>query len=133
MQKLTLFAAIFAFAPALAWADSATVGSGAKSQITTHMRYDRECGASRVEIKFLKAPEHGAMTYASKPIVVAAKFARGGAQPEQCIGKTMEGVAVYYQSKPGFAGQDSFSYRRFNPNDDKDRFNADISYTITVK
>ena len=107
--------------------------SGAKAQISTHMRYDRECGASRVAITILKAPEHGTMSYAPKPIVVAAKSARGIAQPAQCIGKTVEGVAVYYESKPGFTGQDSFSYRRFNPNDENDRFNADISYTITVK
>ena len=42
-------------------------------------------------------------------------------------------MAVFYQSKPGFAGKDSFRYRRFNPNDAKDRFNVELSYDVTVK
>ena len=45
----------------------------------------------------------------------------------------MEGVAVYYQSKPGFVGQDSFRYQRLNPRDAGDKFNKEVSYTITVK
>ncbi len=133
MRKLALFATILVFAPAFAWADSATVASGAKTRITTHSRYDRECRASRVEIKIITPPAHGTVTSGPAPFVVAAKTARGGDQPEQCVGKTVEGVAVYYQSRPDFVWQDSFRYRRVNPTDANDRFNADISYTITVK
>ena len=40
---------------------------------------------------------------------------------------------IYYQSKAGFVGNDSFRYLRFNPANAKDRFNAEVSYTITVK
>jgi hypothetical protein len=49
------------------------------------------------------------------------------------VGKTVQGVAVFYQSKPGFVGNDSFRYLRFNPADAKDRFNAEVSYSLTVK
>jgi hypothetical protein len=45
----------------------------------------------------------------------------------------IEGVAVYHQSKPGFVGQNSFRYLRFNPNNAADRLNGEITYTITVK
>jgi hypothetical protein len=48
-------------------------------------------------------------------------------------GKTVEGVAVYYQSEPGFVGQDQFRYLRLNPKDGGDKFNMEVSYTITVK
>jgi hypothetical protein len=133
MRRLIMFAGIWLLTPTLVWADSATVASGVKSQITTHMRYDNQCKPSRVVIKVLAAPANGSVTSEPKGIVVQAQSARGVQQSSQCIGKTVPGVAIYYQSKPGFVGQDSFRYRRFNPDNDADRFNADISYTVTVK
>ena len=44
-----------------------------------------------------------------------------------------ESATVIYQSKPGFVGQDSFRYLRLNPRDAGDKFNTEVSYTITVK
>jgi hypothetical protein len=43
------------------------------------------------------------------------------------------GVAIFYQSKPGFVGADSFRYRRSNPGDANDRFNMEILYRVTVQ
>jgi hypothetical protein len=128
-----VFAAVWLFTPTLVWADSATVASGVKSKITTHMRYDSQCKPSRVAINILAAPANGTVTSEPTDIVVKPVSARGASQASQCIGRKVDGVAVYYQSKPGFVGQDSFRYRRFNPNDAADRFNSEISYTITVK
>ena len=45
----------------------------------------------------------------------------------------MTGVAIFYQSKPGFVGTDGVRYRRFNPADDNDRFNMEILFNVTVK
>jgi hypothetical protein len=114
-------------------AESATVPSGVKSQITTHMSFDAECKPYRVVIEILTAPTNGTLTTEPKDIVVPAVTLRAGQQPSQCVGKTIMGVAISYQSKAGFVGQDSFKYHRSTPDRPQDRSSGDISYTITVK
>jgi hypothetical protein len=133
MRTIILTAAVWVFAPVFAWADSATVKSGEKSEITTHMRYDTRCQTNRVAIKIVALPENGTVTTEAKPIVVPADAMRGVAQQSPCVGKTVEGVVVYYQSKPGFVGQDRFRYQRLNPRDPGDKFNQEVSYFITVE
>jgi hypothetical protein len=119
-------------APASAWAESATVTSGTKSQITTHMRADNQCNSVPVVIEILAKPANGAVAVEPKDVVIQPVTSRGGEQPSKCVGKTVKGVAVFYQSKPGFAGQDSFRYRRTSEIG-RDRASGEISYTVTVK
>jgi hypothetical protein len=119
-------------APTFAWAETATVTSGTKSQITTHMRFDNQCNAIPVVIEILAKPANGTVTTESKDIVVRAATPRGGEQPSKCVGKTVGGVAIFYQSKAGFTGQDSFRYRRTSESRG-DRSSGEISYTVTVK
>jgi hypothetical protein len=133
MRKIMLFAAIVVFTPTLVSADSATVASGVKSAITTHTRYDSRCQSSPVTIKISAAPANGTVTAETKSVVVPPESDRGIAQQSPCVGKTIDGVVVYYQSNPGFVGQDSFRYQRLNPKDAGDPFNMEISYAITVK
>ena len=133
MGKTVLAAALWVVSTSLAAAETRTAQSGVKTQIATHSRYDRECRPSRVEIKVVTAPTNGTLTSEPKDLVVPAQNAKGEKQPSQCVGKTIQGVAVFYQSKPGFVGEDSVRYRRFNPADPKDRFNAEFTFTITVK
>ena len=97
------------------------------------MRYDMRCQATPVAIKIVAPPANGTVTTEPKSIVIPSESDRGLKQQSPCVGKTVEGVAIYYQSKPGFVGQDSFRYLRLNPKDPGDRFNSNISYTITVK
>jgi len=131
MRNTVWLAAILVLLPTLGWALTAAVPSGAKTQIATHFRVDGQCRPSLVAITVLTAPANGTVTSEPKDIVVPAKNSKGEVQ--KCVGKTVAGVAVFYQSKPGFAGKDSFRYRRFNPNDAKDRFNVELSYDVTVK
>jgi hypothetical protein len=133
MRKILLLAAVWVFAPTLVSADSATVESGVKSEITTHMRYDSRCQSGPVSIRITAAPANGTVTAETKSIVVPAQSDRGVPQQSPCVGKTVDGVAIYYRSEPGFVGQDSFRYQRLNPKDPGDRFNMEINYTITVK
>jgi len=128
----SLFAAAWILMPTLAAADSVTVQSGVESEIANHVRYGSNCQANRVEIRILTEPANGTVTVKPKSIVVTAQSGRGVPQPSHCFGKTMQGVAVYYQSKPGFVGQDSVRYQRLNPRDAGDRFNAEVDYTIMV-
>jgi hypothetical protein len=133
MRTVVLAAAVSALVPAFASAESATVASGVKSEVTTHMRYDTRCQSSPVSIKILAAPANGTVTTEPKSIVVPEQADRGMPQQSPCVGKTMDGVAIYYQSKPGFVGEDRFRYLRLNPKDAGDNFNTEVSYTITVK
>ena len=121
-------------APTAVWAQStATVASEVKSQITTHMSTDAQCNPFRVVIETLAAPANGTLTAEPKDIVIPATTPRAGQQPSKCVGKTVAGVAIFYQSKPGFVGQDSFRYRRSTPDRPGDRAAGEIGYTITVK
>ena len=119
--------------PTLVWAESATVASGVKSQITTHLSTDSRCNSLRVVIETLTAPANGTLTSEPKDLVVQAVTPRGGQQPSKCVGKTVMGVAIFYQSKPGFVGQDSFRYRRSTPDRLGDPAAGEIRYTVTVK
>jgi hypothetical protein len=118
--------------PTFAWAEMATVTSGTKSQITTHMRADNRCNAVPVVIEILAKPANGTVTVEPKDVVIRPVTPRGGEQASQCVGKTVAGVAVFYQSKPGFTGQDGFRYRRTSESGG-DRASGEISYTVTVK
>jgi hypothetical protein len=110
-----------------------TVQSGVKTQIATHDRFDKQCRPSRVEISVLAPPANGTVSTEPKDLVIKAQNRYGDTQPSQCVGKTVTGVAIFYQSKPGFVGTDSVRYRRFNPADANDRFNMEILYRVTVK
>jgi hypothetical protein len=133
VRKIILSVALSILAPALGRAESATVDSGAKTQVATHFRFDSRCEPSPVEIIVVGVPANGTVTSEPKDLVVQAQTPRGGQQPVQCVGKTVPGVAIFYQSQRGFVGTDSFRYLRVNPQDANDRFNAEISYTVTVK
>ena len=132
MLKTLLSAGVCVLAPSLASAQSATVESGVRTEITTHMRYDSRCQPSTVSIKILEAPAYGTVTSEPKSIVVP-QSERNMPQQSQCIGKTVNGVAIYYRSEPGFIGQDRFRYQRLNPKDPGDKFNTEVTYTIIVK
>src|SRR5262249_52006841 len=100
MRKIVLVAAVGVFTPVLAWAESATVESGVKSQIASHVRYNSRCQSSPVRIRITAEPENGTVTSETKSIVVPAQSDRGIPQQTPCVGKTVDGVVVYYQSKP---------------------------------
>jgi hypothetical protein len=114
-------------------AQTATVPSGVKSQITTHMSINAQCEPYRVVIETLTGPTNGTLTTDPKNLVVPPETPRAGQQPSQCVGNTVMGVAIFYQSRAGFVGQDSFKYRRTTPDRPDDRAAGDISYTVTVR
>jgi len=133
MRGLILAAIVCLWVPTAAWAETAIVPSGKKTQITIHSRFDAACHAARVTITVLKPPANGTVTTEPQDYVVPARNRNGVAQYAQCVGKAMRGVAIFYESKPGFVGTDSFRYLRVNADKADDRFNQEVSYTVTVK
>ncbi len=114
-------------------ASAASARSGLKTQIATHMSYDRQCKPYRVVVNLLSQPANGTVTVEAKNIVVPPETPRGGTQTRRCVGKTMPGLAVFYQSRLGFVGQDSFTYRRSTPDRPDDRSAGDVGYTVAVQ
>src|SRR5262245_61334447 len=124
-MRIVLMTAACVLVPTLGFAEQATVPSGQKSQVAIHSRFDNNCRPSRVVIKVIDAPKNGAVTSEPADYLVPAQNRAGVKQPPQCVGKKLQGVAVFYQSKPGFKGSDNFRYSRTNADRADDRFNAD--------
>jgi hypothetical protein len=97
---------------------SCTVPSGREAKCTSHVGY----GQGRewpVSITVTVPPANGTVT--TRTVEETAKN-----------GKRAHATAIFYQSKPGFVGQDSFSYQR-RTDDSTDRFNVLHVMTVTVK
>jgi hypothetical protein len=133
IHNVSFLAAICCLLPAFAQAETASVRAGSKTQIALHSRFDSNCEAARVEIKLLKPPANGQISWMAKDYIVPAVDRGGVKQPAQCVGKTIAGVAVYYEPKSGFVGTDNFSYRRTNADKADDRFNREVEYRVEVK
>jgi hypothetical protein len=119
--------------PGISQAQTVTVPSGVKSQITAHMSVNAQCEPYRVVIETLIGPTNGTLTTEPKNLVIPPETPRAGQQPSQCVGRTVLGVAIFYQSRAGYVGQDSFKYRRTTPERPGDPAAGDISYTVTVR
>ncbi len=114
-------------------AQTAMVASGVKTRITTHSSIDNACNARHLTARLTKAPANGTVTFRTERDIIPARNGAGREQPAACVGKSVMGIAVYYQSKQGFVGEDSFSYLRLNSDLATDRNNGEISRTVNVR
>jgi hypothetical protein len=97
---------------------SCTVASGREAKCTSHAGY----GQGRewpVSVTVTVPPANGKVT-----IRTVEETSKNGSR--------VHATAIFYQSKPGFVGQDSFSYQRHS-DDPTDRFNGPHVMTVTVK
>jgi hypothetical protein len=125
--SVLMFAAL---APAMAATLTATVPSGAKTQVAQHNAYNRDCVAQRVVVKITTPPVNGTVTIAEEDKVVQPVTKLGG--PQSCVGHTMPTAVVYYQSRANFKGADQFKYQRVNQDNPNDQLNGEIEITVTV-
>ena len=130
--RLAVIAVAACLQPTLGYADSGTAQTGHRTEMAVHTRFDGQCRAARVEITLIKPPAHGTVTWGPKDSVIPAVNRNGVPQPPQCVGRTIPGVAIYYQPNPGFVGTDNFRYRRINADRSDDRFNGEVNYTVEV-
>jgi hypothetical protein len=117
--------------PAMAASLAATAQSGAKTKVAQHVAFDKSCNPQHVVVKITTPPANGTVTTAEEDLVTPAKGKLGGAQA--CVGTTAANAVVYYESKSGFKGRDTFKYQRTNEDNPKDRLNGEIVMTVTVK
>ena len=111
---------------------SATVSSNAKSVIARHWASSNSCQPQHIVVNFTAPPANGSVTAQYEQMVIPAYGTLGGPQGA-CAGMATEAVVIYYQSQPGFSGQDSFRYLRTNVENPQDRLNGEILYTVTVR
>ena len=133
MRRVIFFVTVTCLTPMPALADTANAVSGAKTEVARHSRFDNNCQSARVQITVRKTPANGTLIYEPVEYAVPAVDRRGEKQPAQCVGKMVKGVAVSYQSKPGFRGTDRFRYSRVNADKSDDRFNTEMNFTVRVK
>lgn len=138
MNKLTMtpLAGVLAgliLCPSIVSAESASVASGVKSRIQRHWGMDARCQGTKLVVRVTAPPAHGRVSVQNERIAVPANSPRGGVQGASCVGRSVAGVGIYYQSTSGYVGQDSFSYLRMNPSNAQDRANGEITFSVTVR
>jgi hypothetical protein len=120
IRKFTLAIIALSAATQAATAQTLTAASGIKTLVAHHERHDAQCHFFTVTIRVTSPPAHGKLAVQCEQVPVDGQC-RAGA-----------GVRIYYQSTRGFVGEDSFSYLRIS-NDGSDRFNGEVSRTISVR
>lgn len=99
------------------------VPSGVLTKVNRHNRYTQRLGGDLpISITLISPPAHG--TISTKGGTALLTFPNAG------VTRVSSVTNVFYQSAPGYVGQDSFTYRRTSP-DPNDPLNA-RTYTVTI-
>ena len=101
-------AAALSAAPALAQTKVVSAPAGKTVWVDTYMGWKDNCSPQLVNIDIVSPPKHGTVT--PKPKNEVIRHARIG-QASTCNGRTVKGLGVYYKSKSGYRGADSFAVR----------------------
>lgn len=107
---LLLAASLLAGAPAEAKtvSYSRSASSGKPQKIDVYSGWNDDCSFLTINVNVVKKPKSGAVTpRVEMSTIHAAQQGSAG----KCLGKPTRGLAVYYRSKPGFKGRDSFTVR----------------------
>jgi hypothetical protein len=102
---------------------SCTVPSGQEARCTSHARIDGQHHEWAVLVDVTTQPAHGKVItrIAEEPL----KFRDGHSE-------TAHATVIFYQSNPGYTGQDSFTYQR-HTDDASDTSNGTYTMNVTVK
>ena len=99
------------------------VSSGELSRVNRHNRYTAALGGDLpISITIISPPAHG--TISTQVGKAPWTFPNAG------VTRISSVTSVFYQSVPGYVGQDSFTYKRTSP-DPNDPLNAN-TYTVTI-
>jgi hypothetical protein len=115
--------ACFSFA-AVAVTHSVTARSGESLRCHHYWRVDAQGKEWPVSLKITSRPSNGQVTVKNESRVVTL---RNGQQ------KTVRVAQVYYQSKKGYVGPDSFTYVRSTADPTDQDNNSAITISVTVK
>ena len=101
------------------------VRSGALAPMGFHYYLDASCRSpGPVTINLVVPPRYGEISEGQR---VAHPSYRSGDSLAACNRIRVRGLEVYYRSKPGYTGPDSYVVERVFPNGDAQRFRIDVS------
>ena len=84
---------------------SFNVFSGKPHRVDTYLSWQNNCVGLKTKARELRAPKHG--SFSSKMETTTIMSANTGGV-HNCKGQKIKGLSIYYKSKAGFRGQDSF-------------------------
>lgn len=104
---------------------SVTMVSGNAASCHPHYYYRIDANGKEwpVTIQFTVRPKNGTATTQSFPLPVSVKGQS----------KTVRAVKVLYQSRKGFIGQDSFTYRRITADPTDPQSGKEFTVAVTVR
>ena len=102
---------------------SVTARSGESLPCHTYYRVDANGKEWPVTIQFTARPKNGTATTQSFSFPISVKGQS----------KTVRAVKVFYQSRKGFMGQDSFTYRRITADPTDPESGKEFTVAVTVR
>lgn len=107
-----------------------TVASGKTTLVNWHHRIREDCKIQPISLDIVKQPKNGVVTAKLSKRKLDRKTA---GNLRHCYGKTAVFIEVYYKSKKGFKGKDSFSYKRVSPQKNDKWNRRTVKMKITVE
>jgi hypothetical protein len=83
------------------------VASGQSSMVGRYFTWKADCSSAFGTVKVISKPQHG--TISNHLVDTQIGTSRRKGRPDQCFGKPIRALAVFYKSQPGYHGIDSFS------------------------
>ncbi len=129
MKRFIIFAAIMGAAyPVFASHTITNTGKSGQKILVTDMFWSRDdCDGHDMTYELVTPPQNGNVTQTkSRSKLVSAKL--NLSPPHKCEGKNLPISYVYYQSKKGFVGTDTFTVRWVSAHGAQ----REKSYTVTI-
>lgn len=109
LAATVIFGQIAAFAlPAHAQSGFVQVASGQSKRVDAYLGWNNDCSQMSINIDVVGKPRHGTLSHRFVTETIR-KASIGGVK--NCYGKKVRALALYYKSKRGYRGSDSFSVR----------------------
>lgn len=80
--------------------------SGVLTPLRSHQNHNKRCASRPLPLTIIEQPQHGTATVREEAVKVPEKQTVGNS----CPGALVNGKRIYYQSEPGFKGNDRLVY-----------------------
>jgi hypothetical protein len=101
------------------------VTSGQSSMVGRYFTWKAGCSSAFGTVKVISKPQHGTISSHLVDARIGASRRKGG--PDQCFGRPIKALAVFYKSQPGYHGIDNFTLdATFHAYRDVDTFTINV-------
>ena len=107
---------------------SETVQGSERTHIGEYVAWESDCASKPLKIEMIDPPKHGELSQEDGPIEVTHVTT---GTIDDCKGREIIGILLFYQAEAGFRGEDVFKFRyRFVEPDDEP---VVVTFTVTVE